>query len=113
ETARAVAEQELQKIRAVVESRRLSADVVVKAEADNNARAILARGSAAPIAERGKAVAQSLELMNGAWLAAGEGAKQIVLIQQLESILKQVVEKLDTVKVGSVTLIDRGDGSSL
>ncbi len=67
----------------------------------------------APIAERGKAVAESLELMNAAWLEAGDGPKQIVLIQQLETVLRQVVERLDQVKVGSVTLIDRGDGSSL
>lgn len=91
----------------------MSADVVVKAEAENQAKAILARGASAPIAERGKAVAASLELMNSAWLVAGEGAKQIVLIQQLEAVLRQVVERLDQVKVGSVTLIDRGDGSSL
>jgi flotillin len=113
ETARAVAEQELQRIRAELEGKRLAADVIVKADAENQAKAILARGSAAPIAERGKAVAQSLELMNSAWVEAGDGARQIVLIQQLEAVLKQVVEKLDQVKVGTVSLVDSGDGTSL
>jgi flotillin len=113
DTARAVAEQELQKIRAELEGKRLTADVVVKSEADNNAKAIVARGAAAPILERGRAIAASLELLNAAWVEAGDGANAIVLIQQLDTVLRQIVEKLDHVKVGSVNLIDCGDGSSL
>ncbi|MBI3724953.1 flotillin family protein [bacterium] len=113
ETARAVAEQELQRIRAELEGKRLMADVVVRAEAENKAKAILARGQAAPIAERGKATAASIDLLNAAWTEAGEGAKAIIVIQQLEPILKQIVERLGHVKVGTVTLVDRGDGSSL
>ncbi|MEZ0227302.1 MAG: flotillin family protein [Planctomycetota bacterium] len=113
ETARATAEQELQKVRAELEGKRLSADVVARAEADNTAKAILARGAAAPVAERGKATAASLDLMNQAWLEAGDGANAILLIQQLETVLRQIIERLDTVRVGSVNLIDPGDGSSL
>jgi flotillin len=113
ETARATAEQELQKVRAELEGKRLNADVVARAEADNTAKAILARGAAAPTAERGKAIAQSLDLMNQAWLEAGDGANAILLIQQLDTVLRQVVEKLEQVKVGSVNLLDPGDGSAL
>lgn len=113
ETARALAEQELQKVRAELEQKRLASDVIAPAAAENEAKAILARGDAAPIAERGKAVASSLDMQNEAWLAAGDGAMSIVLIQQLESVLKQVVARLEEVKVGSVTLIDRGDGTAL
>lgn len=113
ETARAVAEQELQRIRAELEGKRLAADVIARSEAENVAKAILARGAAAPIQERGKAIASSLELLNQAWREAGNDANAIMLIQQIETVLKQVVERLDQVKVGSVNLVDRGDGSSL
>jgi flotillin len=113
ETARAQAEQELQKVRAELEGKRLNADVVARAEAENVAKAILARGAAAPTAERGKALAQSLELLNQAWQEAGDRAGAIILIQQLDTVLRQVVERLEQVKVGSVTLVDSGDGSAL
>jgi flotillin len=113
ETARATAEQELQRIRAELEGKRLNADVVARSEAENNAKAILARGAAAPTAERGKAIAQSLQLMNQAWIEAGDNANAILLIQQLETVLRQVVERLDQIKIGSVNLVDSGDGSSL
>ncbi len=113
ETARATAEQELQKIRVELEGKRLNADVVARSEAENDAKAILARGAAAPTAERGRAIAASLGLMNQAWLEAGENANAILLIQQLDTVLRQIVERLDQIKIGSVTLVDSGDGTSL
>lgn len=113
ETARAVAELELQQVRAELEGKRLQAEVVVKAQAETRAKEYQARADAAPITERGKALAGSLELVRSAWAEAGEGAKPIFLIQQLDMILRQVVNKVGNIRTGTVNLIDRGDGSAL
>jgi flotillin len=113
DTARAVAERELQQVRSELETKRLQAEVVVKAEAETKAKSFRARGDAAPIAERGKAQAESLELVRQAWNDAGEGAKPIFMIQQLDTILREVVDKVGDIRVGNVSLVDRGDGSSL
>lgn len=113
ETARAVAELELQQVRAELEGKRLQAEVVVRAQAETQAKALQARGDAAPIAERGKAMAGSLELVREAWKEAGEGAKPIFLIQQIDTILREVVNRVQDVRVGTVNLVDKGDGSSL
>jgi flotillin len=113
DTARAVAELELQKVRAQLEGRRLQAEVVVRAEAESEAKSFAARGAAAPIAERGHAMASSLELMRTAWADAGDGAKPIFMIQQVDQILREVVSRVRKIKVDSVSLIDQGDGSAL
>lgn len=113
ETARARAEQELQRVRAELEGMRLQAEVVVKAEADAAAREFQARAEAAPIAARGKAMADALELVRQAWLEAGDGAKPIFMIQQLDTILRSVVDRVEQIRVDKVSLLDRGDGSSL
>ena len=112
-TARARAEFELQQVRAQLEGKRLHAEVVVKAEAETQAKEFAARADAAPIIERGKAMAGSLELVRQAWAEAGDGAKPIFMIQQIESILREVVGRVENIRVDSVNLVDQGDGSSL
>jgi flotillin len=113
ETARARAEKELQRVRAELEAKRLQAEVVVRAEAQAKAREFSARADAAPIAERGKATAEALALVRQAWLEAGEGAKPIFMIQQLDTILRQVVDRVEGIRVDKVSLLDKGDGSAL
>lgn len=113
ETARARAELELQQVRSELEAKRLQAEVVVKAQAQTRAKEFQARAEAAPILERGKAMAGSLDMVRQAWAEAGEGAKPIFMIQQIDTILRQVVGQVQNIRVGSVDLIDKGDGSSL
>ena len=52
-------------------------------------------------------------MMTTAWLNAGEDAKDIFLIQQLEEVLKTVVARVKGLQVHEVTLIDGGDGQAL
>ncbi len=111
--ARAKAEQELQEIRKEVEQARLMADVILPAEAEREAAALRARGLAAEIEESGHALAEVLQLMTNAWLKAGDSAKDIFLIQNLEQVLSSVVERVNAVAVDEVTLLDDGSGSSL
>ncbi len=111
--ARAKAEQELQEIRKEVEQARLVADVILPAEAEREASALRARGLAAEIEESGRALAEVLQLMTNAWLKAGDSAKDIFLIQNLEQVLSSVVGRVNAVAVDEVTLLDDGSGSSL
>jgi flotillin len=113
DTARARAERELQEVRSSLEGKRLEAEVVIKAKAENEAKALAARAAAAPIAERGAAMAGSLELVRQAWATAGDGAKPIYMIQQIDHILREVVGRVQNVRVDNVNLIDQGDGSSV
>lgn len=113
EEARARAEQELQTIRSELEELRLQAEQVIPAEIMKRAQEMHAKGSAAPIAEDGKALASALHSMAEAWSDAGSQAKDIFLIQQLEKILNIVVSTVNNMEVEEVHLIDNGDGKAL
>lgn len=112
-TARAEAERELQQLRAILEEKRLRADVVIPAEARRQARAILAVGEAAPTAENGAAAVLVLDLMGDAWKSMGPQAREIYVIQHLEEIVGTVVNQLQDVTVDEVTVLDQGDGSGM
>lgn len=111
--ARAEAEVKLQEIRQKVEKARLEGEVILPAQARQQAEALRARGEAASIAENGLAMAQVLELMTQAWLRAGDDAKDIFLIQQIEGVLRTVVERVRAIGVDDVVLLDSGDGKAL
>ena len=112
-TARALAEKELQEIRATLEQKRLQAEVVIPAEAQREAKSLLAVGDAAPTAETGAAQVRVLELMTEAWKAMGPEAREIYVIQHLEEIVGTVVENLESVDVQEVNVLDQGDGGGL
>ncbi len=112
-TARALAEQELQTLRAELEKIRLEADEVIPSEADKVAKQAIAKGLAAPRAEQGAAQAQVLEMMTRVWSEAGPDARDIFLMQQIEQVMRVVTEALAKVDIGDVTLIDCGDGKAL
>ena len=111
--ARAEAEQQLQEIRQGLEKLRLQSDVVLPADAERRAREFIAKGDAAPIEEDGKAMADVLRLLAKAWADAGPHAKDIFLIQQLEDIMRTIVDRMAALKVKEVHIIDPGDGSAL
>jgi flotillin len=111
--AKAEAEVELQEIRQRLEKTRLIANQVLPAEAQRQAATLAARGKAAYIEENGRALAEVLEMMTTAWIEAGDDAKDIFLIQQLETVLTAVVERINNVEVGEVVLLDSGDGTAL
>ncbi|MEC8194659.1 MAG: SPFH domain-containing protein [Myxococcota bacterium] len=111
--ARANAEVELQDLRRQVEELRLQADVVLPAEARRQAAVFEAKGKASYTEEEGRAQAAVLQMMTDAWLSAGEDAKDIFLIQQLEQVLRTVVERVNGVAIDEVNLLDGGDGTAL
>src|SRR5690606_39546507 len=48
-----------------------------------------------------------------AWNAMGDNAKEIYVIQHLEEIIGTVIEHMDDIEIGEVSVLDRGDGSAL
>lgn len=111
--ARAEAEQDLEDIRMKLEALRLKADVVLPAQAEEQAMALRAQGDAAYTEEAGRAQAEVLQLMTDAWHKAGADARDIFLIQNLEQVLKTVVSRVSTLEVDEVTLLDGGNGEAL
>ena len=109
-TARAEAEFELQKVRSTLEQKRLQVEVVIPAEVERVAQAILARGDAALTIENGKAVVEVLEATAEAWKEMGSNAKEIFVIQHLEEIVDIVRGRLE-LDVKEVNVLDPGDGS--
>jgi flotillin len=100
-------------VRRDLESLRLQAEVVVPAEAKREAAALQAAGAAAPIAENGRASAESLRLVSDAWKAAGPSAPDMFLINKLEEITRIVVDSVSQIQLGPVQLVDGGDGQTL
>ncbi len=113
EAARARAEAKLQQVRTKVEEARLTADVSIPAEAQRRAEEVLAQGRAAAIAETGRVSAEVLKMVAGAWAKAGDDAKEIFLIQRVEELLGMVAHSVKNAHVGSVSLLDDGDGTAL
>lgn len=111
--ARAKAEQELQQVRAELAAIQLQSDEILPANAHRQAEEYRARGDAALIREKGRAVADALTLLYDAWKKAGPNASQIQLIQNLETILATASQGVHKVQVEGVNIIDSGDGKAL
>jgi len=111
--ARAIAEKELQQVRSELEALRLQVEEVLPAEAKRTAQEHLARGEAALIREKGRAVAEALTVLQESWQKAGPSAKQIALIEELDKILAAAVSGVSKVKVENLSIIDSGSGRSL
>ncbi|MBN2385210.1 flotillin family protein [bacterium] len=111
--ARAEAEQALQQFRQQLEQTRLQADVVLPALADKRAKELIAEGQAAPILENAKALAETLEMLAQQWAAAGDEARNIFLIQQIETLTQTVVDSIKEMEIGEVNLLDDGQGNAL
>ena len=86
---------------------------MLPAEARRQAAVFEAKGKASYTEEEGRAQAAVLQMMTDAWLSAGEDAKDIFLIQQLEQVLRTVVERVNGVAIDEVNLLDGGDGTAL
>jgi flotillin len=112
ETARASAEQELQRLRAELETARLQCDVVLPAEAERLAAEARARGQAAPVVENGKAAAEALRAVAAEWKAAGQSGREVYLLQQLRSFVEAAVARVAQTQVDELNIVDGGDGQA-
>ena len=112
--AQVTAEIERQKVRALQVQRQLDADVVQAAEADRRAREEKAKGDAARFIERGHAEARALKSVFEAYAVAGEGAREVMMLQQVMPMLAQVAGAGQKLVIGKVTVLPgvqaAGDG---
>jgi flotillin len=112
QTARSEAEQELQALRADLERLRLECDVFLPAEAQRLASEAQARGSAAPVVERGRASAEALALVSHAWQGAGRDGRDLYVLQHLKEIVVAAVERVANTKIADLQVVDGGDARS-
>jgi flotillin len=110
QAAVAKAEGELKVYEARVEQarRQLEADVIEPANAEMEAHIAEARGAAARIIEDGKATAEVLGRTIEVWQKGGPAARDILLMQKLESTLGQLTSTIDAVKIDRITVLPAG-----
>jgi flotillin len=113
ETARAVAEQELQRLRAELAKLQLQVETVLPASAAAQATVARARGAAAPTIENGKAAATALESVANEWTLAGPYAREVYVIQQLDTLVAAAVKRVEGLEIGRLEVVDRGDGANV
>ena len=113
DAARAVSEKDLQEVRSELERLRLEADVTLPAEAQRQVKELLAAGESAAIAERGRAMADGMNLVSQAWREAGDDAMDMMVLQNLERLFKTVTSAARKVTVDQAALIDGGDGEAI
>jgi flotillin len=113
ETARSTAEQEMQKLRAELAKLRLQVETVLPAEACALALSARARGAAAPTVENGKAAAEALAVVATEWSLAGSYGREVYVLSQLDQIVAAAVKRVQQLEIGTVDIVDGGDGTNL
>ncbi len=112
ELARIQAEIPVQQERIKQVEQQLQADVVAPAEADCKQSIARAQGNAASIIEDGKARAEGTLRLAESWKTAGSNARDIFLLQRLETLLKTLTNAVPDIKVQNVTVVDANKGSN-
>jgi flotillin len=103
--ARATADLKVQEARVEQARRQLQADVVEPARAAMEASIAHARGGASKIIEDGRATVSVLDEMVHTWKAGGDQARDIFLMQKLQTLLTSLTNTLETVEVDRLTVL--------
>ena len=113
EKARVVAEQTLQQERVALEQRRLEADVLLPAKADREASEERAKGSAATIAEDGRARLFVLEETIKLYQHAGTEAERIFILNMLPEIIREAAGQLPEAIIKLTEQIETATGVNI
>jgi len=108
DTARAVAEQELQTQRIELEKRRLEANVVTPARADLEARQLNAQAAAASIIENGKAQVEIFRRITDQYQLAGADGQRIFVLNMLPELIDKIVSVVKDITIERVAVVDSG-----
>jgi len=108
----ALAEAEQQKAEAQAEQARLAATEVAKAIAARDVARARAEGDAAKLYEEGKARAAAIEMI-GAAIQKNPDALKVMLVEMLPNVVQELAKAVQNVELGSVTVIDSGNGQAL
>jgi flotillin len=109
---RARADVDVQRARVEQVRRRLQADVVAPAQADMEAAQAHAKGEAAKVIEDGKATVAVLEEMITTWKNGGDNARDIFLMQKLQTVMSALVTTIDDIDVDKVVLLPSNANST-
>ena len=112
ETARSIAEQELQELRKEYEQLRLACDVVLPAQAKRRAEELRAQGEAYPFIANGKARAAALQAVVSEWSSTGMQGREIYVLNHLKDIAEAAVQRTASTQIGDLNVVDGGDASS-
>jgi flotillin len=107
--AKAKAELEVQGARVEQVRRQLAAEVLEPAKAEVSAAESRAKGDASKIVEEGRAQAAAFRELTQMWRQAGSGAKDIMLLQKLDSLVKSMLSTLGDLDVDRLTIINSGN----
>lgn len=110
--AKAKAELDVQAARVEQVRGQLDADVIQPALANAAASEAQARASTANIIEDGKARAEALKILAETWRKAGPNARDVLLTQKLDGVIRAIVDVIPETHVEKITMIDNGNGSS-
>jgi flotillin len=106
--ARAEADLKVQEARIEQVRLALEADVIAPAQAGMEKDQADARANAAKIIEDGKATALVLEEMITTWNNGGDSARDIFLMQKLQSVMSRLVDTIQSVKIDKITVLPSG-----
>jgi flotillin len=110
ELARIQAEVPVQQERIKKVEQQLKADVLAPAEANCKLAIAKAQGEAAKILESGRAQAEGNRQLVESWQAAGSNAREIFILQHLDSLVSTLSAAVPEITVDNVTLIDASKG---
>jgi len=113
----AKAELDVQGARVEQRRRQLEADIIAPANSKRQAAISDARGRAAKIVEQGKATADVLSMITAAWQKAGPNARDVFLMQKLDTMVDTLTKTVESVKVDKITVLGmpqngNGNGAS-
>ena len=111
--ARATAEQQLQAVRQRLEALRLEAEQIIPAQRESEAQELRAAGDAAIKAETGRAQGEALQALYEVWATAGDRAREVFRIQQIDHLLAEVAAVTENLSIDRVNIVDGGDGRTL
>lgn len=113
EEARARAQKALQALRSDLERRRLEADVVLPARAEEQAMEWQCRGAAAATAENARASAAVNDQLAAVWREAGDQAASLFVLQQIETVLAEAVAVSSQLRLDHIQAVETGDPADL
>jgi flotillin len=95
----------VQTARVEQEKLRLEADVIAPAKAKMAQKYAQAQGRAAKITQDGRATVAVLNEMITTWKQGGTSARDIFLMQKLQTVMESLVTTIDQVKVDRITML--------
>lgn len=110
--ARAEAALRVQQARVEQVRLQLEADVLEPAKADMEAAQSNAKGVSSKIIEDGKATADVLEEMIQTWKLGDEAAREIFLMQKLQTVMATLVDTIQDVRVDRLIILPDGNSTA-